>query len=58
MQGRTTLMIAHRLSTIQKVDRILVLQKGEVTEWGTPEELRQRPDSYYARVIGGQAELG
>ncbi|MCX8156396.1 MAG: ABC transporter ATP-binding protein/permease [Verrucomicrobiae bacterium] len=57
MRGRTTLMIAHRLSTIQKVDRILVLQNGEVTEWGTPEELRRRPDSYYARVISGQVEL-
>lgn len=57
MRGRTTIMIAHRLSTIQKVDRILVLQNGEITEWGTSEELRRKPDSYYARVISGQIAL-
>lgn len=57
MRGRTTLMIAHRLSTIQKVDAILVLQNGEVTEGGRPDELRRQPNSYYARVISGQMPL-
>jgi ATP-binding cassette subfamily B protein/subfamily B ATP-binding cassette protein MsbA len=57
MRGRTTLMIAHRLSTIQKVDQILVLQNGEVTERGAPAELLRQPDSYFARVVSGQVEL-
>lgn len=39
MQGRTSLVIAHRLSTIEKADRIVVLQKGEIVEVGTHNEL-------------------
>lgn len=39
MQGRTTLVIAHRLSTIEKADRIVVMQKGQIVESGTHQEL-------------------
>jgi ATP-binding cassette subfamily B protein len=39
MKGRTTLIIAHRLSTIQSVDKIITLQRGTVSEVGSPEEL-------------------
>src|SRR6476646_7677396 len=47
MQRRTSLVIAHRLSTIQKADRILVLHKGEVREYGTHQELLAMRGIYY-----------
>lgn len=45
--GRTTLAIAHRLSTIQDADEILVLNKGEIVERGTHDELVQLKGIYY-----------
>src|SRR5574337_630577 len=42
MAGRTTLIIAHRLATVQKVDRIVVLERGRIVETGTPADLRYR----------------
>jgi len=56
MRGRTTLMVAHRLSTIRRVNKILVLEAGRVTEFGSPEELLTR-GGYFARVANGQVEL-
>ncbi|TGE05635.1 ABC transporter ATP-binding protein [Hymenobacter fodinae] len=49
MQGRTSLVIAHRLSTIQKADRIIVLDKGEIKEAGTHEELL-RHQGFYSQL--------
>lgn len=49
MQGRTSLVIAHRLSTIEKADRIVVLQKGEIVETGTHQELLAK-GSVYAQL--------
>jgi len=39
MEGRTSIVIAHRLSTIRKCDKIIVMHKGEIREYGTHDEL-------------------
>lgn len=46
MIGRTSIIIAHRLSTIKNADRILVLDKGKLTEDGTHEELMEKNGLY------------
>jgi ABC-type multidrug transport system fused ATPase/permease subunit len=52
--GRTSIVIAHRLSTIQKADRIVVMEKGELVEMGTHEELVVLEDGYYKRLYDMQ----
>ncbi|WP_422356050.1 ABC transporter ATP-binding protein [Roseivirga pacifica] len=47
MKGRTTFVIAHRLSTIKKADQILVIEKGEIAERGTHDELITKEGRYY-----------
>ena len=45
--GRTSIVIAHRLSTIRKANKILVLDKGEIKEMGTHNELLAKRGFYY-----------
>jgi len=47
MQGRTTLVIAHRLATVERMDRILVFDRGCIVEDGTPSELMARQEGLY-----------
>jgi ATP-binding cassette subfamily B protein len=56
MRGRTTLMVAHRLTTIRRVDSILVVENGRLTEIGPPDDLLAA-QGYYARVVSGQLDL-
>ncbi|MBQ4822605.1 ABC transporter ATP-binding protein [Aquimarina sp. MMG016] len=54
MQNRTSIVIAHRLSTIQKADAIVVMQKGEIVEQGTHQELLAK-DGMYKKLVSMQS---
>ena len=57
MKGRTSIVIAHRLSTIQKADKILVLDKGEIKEMGTHQQLLKL-NGYYKNLYDLQLSSG
>ncbi|MCR2048414.1 ABC transporter ATP-binding protein/permease [Acetatifactor muris] len=52
-RGKTTIIIAHRISTLQKADHIAVLTEGELTEYGTHEELVELK-GFYAHIYEKQ----
>ena len=56
MQGRTVFVIAHRLSTVRNSDAIMVMEKGEIIERGTHDQLIEQKGQYY-RLYTGAFEL-
>lgn len=56
IRGRTTFAIAHRLSTLRHANRLLILDKGQIAEVGTHDELLE-VDGVYARLCRMQSEL-
>lgn len=53
LKGRTVIVIAHRMRTIANADKIVVLDKGKVTEVGTPSELAKK-GGVYAHLVALQ----
>lgn len=58
MKGRTSIIIAHRLSTIREADRIIVLEKGEIIESGSHQELINIDQGLYKYLSALQFEVG
>lgn len=54
---RTVVVVAHRLSTVKNADQIVVIEKGEIVEIGTHQELSQRHGKYF-ELVKNQLELG
>jgi ATP-binding cassette subfamily B protein len=56
-KGRTVVIVAHRLSTVKHADKIVVIEKGEIVETGTHNELTDLRGAYY-ELVKNQLELG
>lgn len=53
MEGRTSIVIAHRLSTIRNCDVLFVLNKGQIVEQGTYDELSADKESFFFKLKSG-----
>jgi ATP-binding cassette, subfamily B, bacterial len=51
LAGRTAIIIAHRLGTVQRTDRILILEQGQIAEYGLRSELAANPASRFAQLL-------
>ena len=58
MRGRTVLIIAHRLSTVKGVNRVVVLDKGQIIEEGSPAELLSNEHGAYFQLVQKQLADG
>ncbi len=54
--GKTTLIIAYRVNSVQDADKIIVLDKGKITELGAPSELLER-DGFYRKIYNIQSAI-
>ena len=57
MARRTTIAIAHRLSTLRRTTRLVILDKGEIVEQGSHEELSNKEGGVYAKLLRTQIEM-
>ena len=57
MHGKSTIIIAHRLSTLSGVDKVLVLQNGQIAQFGSPKELLKQKSGLYSKMITLQQSL-
>ena len=53
-KGRTSIVIAHRLATIIKADKIIVMDKGQIVEIGTHQELLNQTEGFYKKLYDSQ----
>lgn len=51
LSGATVLMIAHRLESVMDCDRVLVMDRGRVAEFDSPQALLQRPNSAFSKLV-------
>jgi ATP-binding cassette subfamily B protein len=51
LEDRTAIIIAHRLSTVERVDQIMILESGQVLEYGPRQVLADDPDSRFHRLL-------
>jgi ABC-type multidrug transport system fused ATPase/permease subunit len=51
LQGRTAIIIAHRLHTVHRADEILILEEGQVREWGDRQRLAADPQSRFSQLL-------
>src|SRR6266545_1984785 len=51
LQGRTAIIIAHRLPTVQRADKVLILERGQIIEFGLRRQLADDPTSRFAQLL-------